>query len=624
MTLHLWLSNLAGYSAQIALLGGVGSLAPVLLRVWRPQVMLLYLQLLLAACLALPILQPWHRPVADRSGGVSISTSSIAAAAAPARHLPSLEEGIAFVLGSGVLLRVGWLAIGLLRLRRYRRSAQMLAAAPRAFDDLLCGLAVQPSIGLSAAVRGPVTFGIRNPVILLPFSFLTLPEGARRAIACHEVAHVRRGDWAFTVLEEIVRAAFWFHPCIWWLLSRIQLTREQAVDREVIEITASREQYIDALLVVAGVCPQPDLAPAPSFLQRSHLTQRVALILKEASMSRKRLLCSLAAMAGALAVTVRLAVLCFPISAPAQEVIRGESHLLHRMSIEYPAGAIDKGVQGTVVVEATLNERGVVTDARAVSGPQELRKAALKSVLEWHYSGQAQSPVEVAIDFKLPAKRRGVSTNLPGGVTGGVAGGATSGVSGGVTALQSGSLSRIQMAGVSPQLREALEGRIPVHIGDELQPDTISRVRQAVRDVDEHLDARLSPTRKADGSIELALTVFSSAPMAASTADSTPQRIRVGGNVQATQQISAPKPVYPPMAKQARIQGVVRLNVTINRDGTVQDVQVVSGHPLLMDVAMDAVRQWVYRPTLLNGEPVEVQTVVDVNFTLATVAPQAQ
>jgi TonB family protein len=454
---------------------------------------------------------------------------------------------------------------------------------------------------------------------------MTLPQGARRAIACHEVAHVRRGDWAFTVIEEIVRAAFWFHPCVWWLLSRIQLTREQAVDREVIEITASREQYIDALLAVAGVRPQPDLAPAPSFLQRSHLTQRVALILKEASMSRKRLLCSLAAMGGALAVTARLAVLCFPISAPAQEVIRGESHLLHRMAIEYPAGAVGQGVQGTVVLEATLNDRGVVTDARVVSGPQELRKAALKSVLEWHYSGLARSPVEVAIDFKLPVRRPGVSTNLPGGVSGGVPGGVTGGVSGGVLPpLQSGRLSRIQMAGVSPQLSEALQGRIPAHIGDEIQPDTLSRVRQAVRDVDEHLDARLSPTRTADGSVDRALTIVSSAPMVANTAGAGPQRIRVGGNVQATQQISAPKPVYPPLAKQARIQGLVRLNVTINRDGTVQDVQVVSGHPLLIDVATDAVRQWVYRPTLLNGEPVEVQTVVDVNFTLAKVAPQPE
>ena len=53
---------------------------------------------------------------------------------------------------------------------------------------------------------------------------------AQQAIACHEMAHIRRGDWGYTIAEEIIRAVFWFHPCIWWLLGQIQLTREQAVD----------------------------------------------------------------------------------------------------------------------------------------------------------------------------------------------------------------------------------------------------------------------------------------------------------------------------------------------------------------------------------------------------------
>jgi protein TonB len=97
----------------------------------------------------------------------------------------------------------------------------------------------------------------------------------------------------------------------------------------------------------------------------------------------------------------------------------------------------------------------------------------------------------------------------------------------------------------------------------------------------------------------------------------TPQRIRVGGNVQQANLIKQPKPVYPPLAKQARIQGTVRFNAIIGKDGTIQNLQMVSGHPLLVPSAQEAVRQWVYRPTLLNGEPVEVQTQIDVNFTLS-------
>jgi protein TonB len=94
-------------------------------------------------------------------------------------------------------------------------------------------------------------------------------------------------------------------------------------------------------------------------------------------------------------------------------------------------------------------------------------------------------------------------------------------------------------------------------------------------------------------------------------------RIRVGGNVQQAMLIKQPRPLYPPLAKQARIQGVVRLNAIIGKDGTIQNLTVATGHPLLVPAALEAVKQWVYKPTLLNGEPVEVVTQIDVNFTLS-------
>jgi periplasmic protein TonB len=94
-------------------------------------------------------------------------------------------------------------------------------------------------------------------------------------------------------------------------------------------------------------------------------------------------------------------------------------------------------------------------------------------------------------------------------------------------------------------------------------------------------------------------------------------RVRVGGVVQAAKVIRAPKPAYPPLARQARIQGVVHLNAVIGKDGTIQDLKAAGGHPLLVPAALEAVRQWVYKPTLLNDEPVEVVTVIDVNFTIS-------
>jgi TonB family protein len=101
----------------------------------------------------------------------------------------------------------------------------------------------------------------------------------------------------------------------------------------------------------------------------------------------------------------------------------------------------------------------------------------------------------------------------------------------------------------------------------------------------------------------------------------TPQRIAVGAAVQERQLIRKVEPVYPELARAARIQGLVRFTVIIAKDGHVTDIQLVSGHPLLVTAAREAVAQWVYRPTLLNGQPVEVVTNVDVNFALESGPP---
>jgi TonB family protein len=96
-----------------------------------------------------------------------------------------------------------------------------------------------------------------------------------------------------------------------------------------------------------------------------------------------------------------------------------------------------------------------------------------------------------------------------------------------------------------------------------------------------------------------------------------PGAIRVEGSEQQAKLVTQPKPLYPPQARRAGISGAVHLGVLIAKDGTVQNIGVVNGHPLLAPAAIDAVRKWVYQQTLLNGEPVEVATSVTVNFQLA-------
>jgi periplasmic protein TonB len=95
------------------------------------------------------------------------------------------------------------------------------------------------------------------------------------------------------------------------------------------------------------------------------------------------------------------------------------------------------------------------------------------------------------------------------------------------------------------------------------------------------------------------------------------QPIRVVSEVQAAMLLKKVVPIYPPLARQMRVSGTVQLIGIIAKDGTIQQLQVVGGHPLLVKAALDAVRQWIYRPTLLNGQAVEVIAPIDVIFSLS-------
>ncbi len=117
------------------------------------------------------------------------------------------------------------------------------------------------------------------------------------------------------------------------------------------------------------------------------------------------------------------------------------------------------------------------------------------------------------------------------------------------------------------------------------------------------------------GSTEPALPTTPPLPNAAKS--SRPGPVRVGGVVAEANVIHRVQPVYPAFAKSARIQGTVEFTAVISKDGRVEQLQLVSGHPLLVSAARDAILEWRYRPTMLNGEAVEVLTTITVNFRLS-------
>jgi len=130
-------------------------------------------------------------------------------------------------------------------------------------------------------------------------------------------------------------------------------------------------------------------------------------------------------------------------------------------------------------------------------------------------------------------------------------------------------------------------------------------VRAAAQQFDEHLSVGFKQSSPTEVEVQISAPGSEPAP-----------RIVVGANGQEAKLVKKVVPMYPPEARAVRIQGAVVLSALIGKDGTIQELRLVSGHPMLAPAAMEAVKQWQYAPTLLNGEPVEVSTQVTVSFTL--------
>jgi beta-lactamase regulating signal transducer with metallopeptidase domain len=326
MNMPLWFSNLLIWSVQVALLVLAAAFLPRLFQIRQPRVLLAYWRGLLAISLLLPAIQPWHRQPAVAAIVFDPDTASLGVlpASSPAVshwHFPSLEtiaQILAGVILVGIAVRFTFLAIGILRLRQLRQASSPISLLPESaaiLEDISARVNASAEFRLSLAVDSPVTFGFKSPVILLPERFPSMDARFQATIACHELLHVRRNDWAHHLLEEVLRAALWFHPAIAWLVARVRLAREQVVDLEVIRLTQQRKPYLEALLEFAASSNRIAAIPAPPFLVERQLPERVALMLKEVRMSRARLIASLTAISCCIALAATLAVFAFPLKA---------------------------------------------------------------------------------------------------------------------------------------------------------------------------------------------------------------------------------------------------------------------------------------------------------------------
>jgi TonB family protein len=589
------LSNLFAWSLQVALLVAVAFAALVLLRIELPGLRHAFLRVVLLACLLLPFVQSTHPSSALAGGAVTTSAAGFVPldGAVPNPGRPSLTElfdayvppVVAFVLAAGVLGRLAWMAAGIHRLRRLRYAG--VAADSASYSDL------QRAIGARAAIRWvrdlgqPVTFGFRTPVILLPRSLTGQPPDIQRAVVAHELWHVRRRDWLWTVVEEALRAVFWWHPAIWVLLSRIQGTREEVVDCLAIESTGSRRTYVDALLTYAGESP---LCGSTAFGRRRHLVHRLVLISKEVVMSARRVVVSGAVLAVVTACAGWAAVQAFPLqsgSYPATEdpfavtpgpleqrarPVTPENPIPRRtwhVPADYPQAAAALGWQNiSIMLRVTVDEAGTVAETRATgfhfaAGPSS-RGASGRSALE-HATRNVPAPSRDAVKD-------------------------------GVLASTESAMASVRQWRYDPPAEGPISFTVNVRVGPQSRAAASPALATSP-------GPGTAPTRERPG-FEAPQEV---APDGA---------LRVGGEIKAPAKIRHVNPVYPLEARDARVSGVVILECRIEPDGTVSDVKVLRSIPMLDEAAAEAVRQWEFTPTLMNGVPVPVIMTVTVNFTL--------
>ena len=437
MDTNLWLNNVGGYSLQIAVLVAVGSLLPILLRFRRPRIMLAYWQVLLATCLFLPALQTWQ------------VTRALQVARAGRVETEFVLTGVGYeisslllaTLGAGVMIRLSWLAIGLVRLRSYRRRARQVSPLPALIEKLQSLTGARAHICLSAKIHSPVTFGLSRPVVLLPTGFLEMEEKRQEAIACHELLHVRRSDWLFTLFEEAIRCFLWFHPAIWWVLGRIQLAREQLVDRQTIEITRARKPYLEALAQIASARLHPQASAVLPFSRKPHLTQRVALILTESPMSRIRFTLSLAAILGCFVLAVQLALSSCSLQTPRPDETSGAElrielddksvmevrayrtsdegvsapRLLHKFEPDYTDQAKDAKTEGKVVLAIEVGPDGKAHNIQVLrSLDQGLDQNAIEAVRQWRFKSGTKDGEPVTVRANVEVNYRLLDENETG------------------------------------------------------------------------------------------------------------------------------------------------------------------------------------------------------------------
>ena len=452
----------------------------------------------------------------DSSGPATRAVSEV-----PARR-PSLEA----VWAAGFALALGVMLLQIVRLARLSARAVPLTDHRwlRIVNEVRAAYGIRRPIPVLRTRTADMlaTWGVFRPCILVPPRTAQWGDELIRVVVCHELAHVRRRDWAVQIAADLVRRAYWFQPLMWIACRMLRRESEQACDDVVLGAGVEAPAYAEYLLHLARAGrTNYRWAVAVPMARPSTLERRITAMLNNA---RNRRALSFRA---AVVTTIALAAASFTAAAFHAEQVQSAQLT---GTIYDGSGAVLPGVAVTL------------TDAQ---------------------NAKAEATTDASGRFQLPAAAGG---------------------------------------------RYVLEAKAPGFNAFRQELELTS-----AGDWDRAITLQV-------GKLSETVTVSATRVPATQPTPGAPRRtpVRVGGNIKAPTKVLNVNPVFPQSMRAAGRSGVVPLDALIGTDGNVLFARVVSAsvHPDFADAAIEAVRQWKFTPTLLNGKPVEVWMTVTIHFAL--------
>jgi TonB family protein len=658
LVLFLRRSPAAEHAVWTAVVAGMLAL-PVL----RPIIPAAYVYVVERPAPVATIAQPAAQ-LADAAGGSSAPAPSARTRPPGLRLWWPVYAAIAYI--AGVVLFGVRLLTGLLMTRRLLRGVRPIDAG------------VDVEVEESDQVRVPVTIGLKRMRVLLPSDWREWPAEKMRVVLAHELAHAWRHDPAISLVAALNKCIFWFHPLAWWLERRLAVLAEHAADDAGLAVSSDAGSYARVLLGVASRMEGQNtrLIWNASAMNGQLVARRIRRVMDSRTKNGggrlgklgRAMLLSSAALLIWISVAVDLQSVARaqakpstadteatwygfrlggwqPDTVTAEQAAQMEQQLasnpedeatrsillryyfqnrMHDRRIPLVLWLIDHHPESAIhgyafaaifAVESDVVNTGIYEDARSQwlvqvnlhpddarvlgNAARALGGGSIPEVVDLLTRAQKLDPAhrtEPLARFYSFLLLFSTERGAPG------------------RRLTSPAVA----AQIKGELQEsndvALVGRVARYFVEDatqkalLEDDNwdFAVLKTIATELVRHAQALEPQNRDWADLLEGVKGLPSAAP--------DPRLIRIGAEVAASMLQQSPTPVYPPLAKMARIQGVVKLQVRIGQDGHVTETTVVSGHPLLVPAAMDAVRHYVYRPITIDGKPADVMTTVEVAF----------